>query len=371
VIRPAAGAGSPESKGKAHRLLSFGRRPQAPAPRRTSGQAVVLLRLLPGLLVAVAAFAVAVPHIDARNRQRDGEGAALLEQARVAALEGDYAGTVQVEWQTPAGTRTAQVHVRNADGVLYVDGERDLVAADSQRYVEGAGGWALAYGTEGAAELPDPTDNWDFRVVRGPLIAGTPTRVVEIIDRDTGEVRQRVYMEPGSFVVRREILDENGDPYRVVEFVEFTAVGKAPAVPDDYEESEPDEAAELPGDVPEEVGDGFELVNAYELDNGVTQLFYSDGLFAVSVFVDEGELDTGGLPSGATTREIEGEEVRAYATPTGDVLVWEDDDDRVVAWVSDAPPDEMAGVAASFTDDDDPGFWGRAADVVLDPFSWG
>ena len=328
-----------------------------------------LARLLPGLLAALAAFAVVVPHIDARDRQTDDEGAVLLEQARVAALEGDYAGTVQVEWQTPAGTQTARVHVRNADGVLYVDGERDLVAADSRRYVEGAGGWALAYGTAGVGELPDPTDNWDFRVVRGPRVAEVPTRVVEIIDRDTDEVRQRVYMEPGSFVVRREILDEDGDPYRVVEFVNFTAAGTAPSVPDDYDENEPDEASELPGGVPEEVGDGFELVNAYELDNGVTQLFYSDGLFVVSVFLDEGELDTGGLPSGATIREIAGEEVRAYATPTGDVLVWEDDDDRVIAWVSDAPPDEMVGVAASFTDDD-PSFWARAADVVLGPFSW-
>ena len=329
-----------------------------------------LFRTVP-VLAALTAVVVAGPHLDAQSRQTDDAGAALLERARLAALEGDYAGTVRVEWQSASGSQTAEVHVRSDDGVLYIDGERDVVASDAQRFVEGGSGWALVSGMENAVALPDPTDQWEFDVVNGPLVAGSPTRVIEISDRDSGEVRQRVYVEPGSFVVRREILDENGDPYRVVEFVNFRALGAAPSVPSDYDVDQPDETSGLPDDVPQEVGDGFELVNAYELDDGTVQLFYSDGLFVVSVFVDEGELDTGALPSDGTTREIDGEDVRAYTTPSSDVLVWEDDDDRVVAWVSDAPPDEMAGVAASFTSDDDPGFLGRAADVVLDPFSWG
>jgi negative regulator of sigma E activity len=330
-----------------------------------------MLRALPVAGAAVLAFAVAGPQLDASGRQTPDEGVELLEQARAAALESDYSGTVRVEWQTPSGTQTAEVDVRNDDGVLYVDGERDVVAAHSQRFVEDAGGWALAYGSADAGDLPDPTENWEFQVEQGPDVAGESTQLVEIVDRDSGDVRQRVYVVPGSFVMRREILDADGDTYRVVEFVDFRDTDGQPAVPDDYDAHDPDELSDLPDDVPEEVGDGFQLVNAYELDNGTAQLFYSDGLFVVSVFVDEGELDDDALPSGATTRDIDGVEVQAYATAMGDVLVWEDEDDRVVAWVSDAPPDDLAPVAASFTDDDDPGFLGRAADVVLDPFSWG
>jgi negative regulator of sigma E activity len=328
-----------------------------------------ILRTVAPALAVFVAFAVAGPRIDARDRQADDEGAALLEQARAAAREVDYAGTVQMTWQTPEGEQTAQVHVRHEDGVLSVDGERDVVAADSQRFVEGAGGWTLAEVGPEAGELPDPTEHWEFRVSDGPRIAGVPTRVVEVADLETGAVRQRVFLD-GSFMLRREILDESGDPYRVVEFVNFRGRGARSSVPDDYAIEQADPLSEPPGDAPDEVGDGYVLVGAYELDDDVVQLFYSDGLFGVSVFVDDGELDAGGLPAGAATREIEGEDVWAVATATGDVLVWEDDGDRVVAWVSNAPPDEMARVAASFTGDDDPGFWSRAADVVLGPFDW-
>jgi hypothetical protein len=323
------------------------------------------IRALPAALAAVAVIAVSGVSVTA---QEDGNRLYLDLLARAG--DGSFSGVVRVEWRDTTGEmQSTRVRVQRRGGVTAIDGDRGVLAANSDRYLEGAGGWT-SIGAAVSGDLPDLTEKWELRPTGTAFVASMRTAEVEVIERDSGLVRQRVYLtDVPPYVMKREILDANGDPYRVVEFVAHRGPTAGPqSAPAEYDVDEP-VAVDPPADVPEAVGDGYQLVSAYELDD-VVHLFYSDGLFGVSVFVDEGDLDADALPSGATKRDVEGEDVQAYATASGDVLVWEDEDDRVLAWVSDAPPDALAGVAASFTGDDEPSLWGRAADVVLGPFAW-
>ena len=59
-----------------------------------------------------------------------------------------------------------------------------------------------------------------------------------------------------------------------------------------------DEVA-APFRAPRSAGDRFHLVGRYDEDDHTLHLFYSDGLFSVSVFEQKGELDPTGLPAGA------------------------------------------------------------------------
>ncbi|MGH9025856.1 MAG: hypothetical protein ACRDWD_07050 [Acidimicrobiia bacterium] len=332
-----------------------------------------LRRLLPTL--AAAALIAGVPGLRGVDAGEGGVPAEVAELlARADAGRGNFAAVVEIEWHdTDGAIHTERVRVQRRDGIVVVDGARDVRATTTGRFVEGAQGWMSIGGVPGASEVPHAAAEWQLEMTGDrQKIAGVATFEVEAVDVDTGLVRQRLFLAPRApFLFQREILDENGDVLRAVHLVRLRP---APDIvdppPDDYAVEEPDSLAEPPGDVPETAGDGFHLVGAYELDDGVAHLVYSDGLFGVSVFVDEGELDTDALPAGAATAAVDGEDVRAYATAAGDVLIWQDDDDRVLAWVSDAPPDQLMGVAASFTGDDDPGVWGRAADVVLGPFAW-
>jgi hypothetical protein len=97
-------------------------------------------------------------------------------------------------------------------------------------------------------------------------------------------------------------------------------------------------------------------------------LYYSDGLFSMSVLEQQGALDWGTLPDGGTTTDVRGTTVRRYADPSATALVWERDG-VVYTCVSDAPTDvftadvgQLAGPGRSALE--------RAADFVLGPFGW-
>jgi hypothetical protein len=331
-------------------------------------------RVLP--TAAVAAMVVAgvsgLRGADAGERGVPAPIADLLQRAD--SDRGDFAGVVEVEWRdTDGDAHRARVRVQRQDGTVVVDGHRDVRAHGDDRYVESPGGWSSIGGVPDPTELVDPAAEWRLEATGDQReIAGHTTFEVEAVDVETGLVRERLYLaRRAPFLFQRETLDVDGEIVRSVALVRWQPGSDGlGAPPTGVVEEEPEVAVAPPGDVPETAGDGFRLVAAYDLADGVSQLVYRDGLFEVSVFVDEGELDPGALPPGAATRAVGGEEARAYSTAIGDVLVWQDDDDRVLAWVSDAPPDLLAAVAASFIGDDDRGPLGRAADVLLGPFAW-
>jgi sigma-E factor negative regulatory protein RseB len=181
-------------------------------------------------------------------------------------------------------------------------------------------------------------------------------------------------------MLRREQLDTRG---RTVHAVGFTSIGglagtligappaEAPTAPARSTSRQPHvvHGVAAPFRAPRAAGDRFRLVGRYDEAHGTLHLFYSDGLFSVSVFEQQGDLDPAGLPAGAEPRTVQGRDVRQYRTPGGVVMVWQSDD-VVYTSVSDAPVDQMDQVLADFGPSPTPNALDRVTNFVLGPFSW-
>ena len=175
----------------------------------------------------------------------------------------------------------------------------------------GADGASTLWHDAGPDQLPSPSEKWDLTTADGPRIVDRPTTVIVARDRD-GRVRARLYVDRATgLLLRREVLDTQGRTVHEVTFValsnvDSTAPGQATA---DHAAAPTSSAAndrltKVPDGyvAPSSAGEGFHLVARYRQGGGVVQLFYSDGLFNVSVFEQPGELDWGALPSGGTDK---------------------------------------------------------------------
>ena len=102
-------------------------------------------------------------------------------------------------------------------------------------------------------------------------------------------------------MLRREVLDRHGESVRSVGFVEVKKLGgarsAAPATPK-AKHGAPKKLGSVPKgyDAPVQIGTRYVLVGRYLRDDGTVQLYYSDGLFGISLFEQRGALDWNGLP---------------------------------------------------------------------------
>jgi sigma-E factor negative regulatory protein RseB len=331
--------------------------------------------------VALAALAPLALGPEPAAPSQTGPGAQLLDDARRAAQEQDFSGVLEVSWSDAKGEHSSDVSVRNANGVLALGDRPQVIVEGARRFVQGRDGWLAVWSDETQPDVPAPADKWQLAVRDGPTVAGRPTREVDATDRHDGRVRERLYLdEATSLLLRREQLDTRG---RTVRAVGFTSIGEpavgmfigslpaeAPQAPSRSTNRQPrtvDEVA-APFRAPASAGDGFRLAGQYDEPDDTLHLFYSDGLFSVSVFEQQGELDATGLPAGAESRTVAGRDVRQYRTPGGAVMVWQSGD-VVYTTVSDAPLDQLDDVLADFTPPHDSAL-DRVTDFVLGPFSW-
>jgi hypothetical protein len=343
------------------------------SPRRLALAATV------ATLAAVAPFVLAP---DSAAPAQPGPGAQLLDAARRAAQEQDYSGVLEVSWSDTRGEHSSNVSVRSANGVLALGDRPQVIVSGARRFVQGPNGWLSVWSQETQPNLPSPTAKWDLPVRDGPTVAGRPTREVDAIDRHTGRVRERLYLdEVTSLLLRREQLDTRG---RTVRAVGFTTIGEpavgvvvgpvpggTPQTPSGSTNRQPRVLHEVtaPFHAPRSAGDRFRLVGRYDEDGHTLHLFYSDGLFSVSVFEQKGQLDPTGLPAGAESRTVAGLDVRQYRTPGAVVQVW-GSADVVYTTVSDAPLDQLDAVLADVTPPRSTDPVTRVTDFVLGPFSW-
>jgi MucB/RseB N-terminal domain len=336
------------------------------------------------LLATVAALAGVAPLALAPEpaaTSQTGPGAQLLDDARRAAHEQDFSGVLEVTWSDARGEHSSDVFVRSANGVLSLGDRPQVIVDGARRFVQGPDGWLAVWSQETQPDVPPAADKWELAVHDGPTVAGRSTREVEVTDRDDGRVRERLYLDVStSLLLRREQLDTRG---RTVRTVGFTSIGEpagaffgavpaeAPRAPARSTSRQPrvlDEVA-APFRAPGSAGDRFRLVGRYDEADDTLHLFYSDGLFSVSVFEQEGELDATGLPAGAESRTVDGHDVHQYRTPGGVVMVWQSGD-VVYTTVSDAPVDEIDGVLAAFGPPGSNNALDRVTNFVLGPFSW-
>jgi hypothetical protein len=207
--------------------------------------------------------------------------------------------------------------------------------------------------------------------------------VVTASDRDSGTARLKVYCDRATGVMlRREVLNRRGEPVRAVGFVQVKKLGGTrsapPADPPSgsgraRDDAAPDRVGGIPDGyaAPPTVAGGFRLAGRYVRDDDVVQLYYSDGLFGVSVFQQRGGLDWNGLPRGGDVERVGDSDGRGYAAAGGTVLVWEHDGvTRTI--VSDGTVADLRDFAVAFDDRSgtDDSLLEDVADFVLGPFGF-
>ena len=349
---------------------------------RALATGIARLVALAGLVVAGAALSAgASPSWAATNGAAAvvfGAQAAvdLLERSREAAQSEAFTGTVVVQWHEGRRRHTEQVPVRSARGVMHLGD--DVVGAGSRRLVHGPDGWLTLWGHDVAALGPSPTAKYSFSTSPGPRVAGRPTDMVEVrLGSPGGRLRERLYFDQTTeLVLRRELLDARGKPYRSVAFATISAArGSTPAAsPHPARSQEPVPARRLDDSyaAPKRLGAGYQLMGTYAKGQGVIQLFYSDGLHGLSVFEQRGRLTSMaalGRPGSGKEVEIAGHSVRAYSASVGDAAVWEGDG-VVFTAVSDAPWADLAAAIGDLPHAEPPGRLRRLAQVVVSLLRW-
>jgi hypothetical protein len=340
-------------------------------------------RARPVLVIAAVAALAVVGFADAGVRAVAGQAdpaEQLLSDSRRAAEEHDFAGVLEVTWSDASGSRSHEVPVTNTGGVLALGDEGQVVVEGPRRFVHETQGWFAVWSSADQPAVPSPSQKWDLRVREGPVVAGRTTRAVEVAERGDGPVRERLSFDVSTgILLRRELLDRRGD---IVRSVGFVSIGDTPgaffgAVPAETPRAPRSSAARQPHAIdsvgspfraPERAGDGFRLSGRYRDTDGTVQLFYSDGLFGVSVFEQEGELDWNELPEGEA-RTVGDHDARQYRTPTGVVTVWESGD-VVYTTVADAPADQLDELLADLAPTGSPSAFERVTSFVLGPFDW-
>jgi MucB/RseB N-terminal domain len=305
----------------------------------------------------------------------------LLVGARHAATEHDFTGVLEVSWSDDGGAHSREVSVRSTNGVLALGDQGEVVVDGQSRFLHATDGWLAMWRSATQPDVPSPSQKWELTLRDGPVIAGRPTRQVDAADRDQGRVRERLYFDESTgLMLRREQLGQRGNTVRAVGFVSIDEApgasfgvvpAEAPRTPQRAAARQPQsiETVSAPFRAPSTAGDGFRLAGRYRDAADTVQLFYSDGLFGVSVFEQEGKLDWSGLPAGGDARTVAGHDGRRYGTPAGVVTIWESDD-VVYTAVTDAPDDQVDELLADFASTDDPSTVERVTSFVLGPFSW-
>jgi hypothetical protein len=325
----------------------------------------------------VAALAVffAIPQ-DA-SADDSGRVGALLARSREVATQQDYEGTMVVRWRAGGKMRERTVAVRVHDGTLRLGHGRVLGAGDRRLMKEG-GQSRLIWSEPPPSKLPDPSDKYRFTVLGAAPVAGRATTAVAIERADGSAGRERLYFDRASGLLLRRDQWDHGRLTRRVAFVRITD-----PVPGDGDSraasrlgagagNQPPATGEAPDDVSaaRRLGDGFELMGTYGRPDGDTQLYYSDGLFGLSLFAADGDLAWDELPEGGQAVEVGDVDARVYRTPAGSAVLWDDEDVTYTA-VTDAPLHEVEVIIADLERRHEPSTLDDIGRFVTRPFSWG
>jgi hypothetical protein len=334
-----------------------------------------VLALAIGALAALAVLVVGLAGARGAGADDSAPGAAMLRRSATALRGLRFDGTVVVDWRDAAGLHHQTVPVQVDDGVLHVGDDR-LLSAGARRLLRTGSGWQLMWSGAPTGSEPDATAKYRF-VITGPSqVADRPAQEVVVRRRGTSAPREVLYFDRGTgMLLRRDDLDAQGRLARRFAFARMTRPAPAhAAAPGDVPSSRrdaPRALAKVPSDLraPKTVGRGFKLAGAYSQPDGSVQLYYSDGLFGLSVFERPGELDWGALPAGGRTEQVGDVRAHVYRTVAGTAVVW-GTDEVTFTCVTDAPVEEVAAVTSSLA----PASSSTMEDVghfVTAPFSWG
>jgi hypothetical protein len=330
-------------------------------------------------LGCLAAWSVVNGLLPASGAAEETNAVELLDRAREAVQTQSFEGLVVVEWHDGQRRHTAEVPVRSAGGVLRFGDE--VVGAGARRMVHGTDGWLSLWGHDVTTLGPSPTAKYRLTVEPGPDVAARPTDMLGVAVVGASRLRERLYVDRASgLLLRRELLDSQGHPYRSVAFttiitgstVVAAAASGAPRVTRSQEPA-PARHLKAPYKLKSRIGSGYRRLGAYK-SGGVVQQYFSDGLHGLSVFEQRGHLkatesDLAGETGSGRRVEIAGRTMRAYSASVGEAVVWESDG-LVYTAVTDAPWSDLAGAVRDLPHADPPGRLRRVAQAVVSLFRW-
>jgi sigma-E factor negative regulatory protein RseB len=281
-----------------------------------------------------------------------------------------FDGVVVVEWRDEEGRHREQVPVHQQDGRVEVGSGDHTVAGDASRVMINGQAWTTLGGGHGEDTTALTRGKYRVSHRAGPMIAGSPTTQYEATR--AGRVVERVYVHENSgLVLRREVLDANGDVARSISFMRVQeSAGDTPTSSTVPPEAGPRPVDDLDGPYqdPASAGDGFRLIGRWQHSDDLAQLYYSDGVLSVSVFEQPGHLDWDTLPAGGVDADVNGRAARRYALPVGEAWVFERGG-VVYTCVGDASAEELAALADDVSQPDESRVE-RLAEMVVDPFRW-
>lgn len=366
---------------------------------RAAVVAVAAAAALPSLLTA----AVASPVTTTGPGQGDGVQADGSDPGALERLDGAVTATSETPLR---GQVTVASFGRGGPQVTTVELVR---RADGRTRVSRGGAWELGTDGDGSylrsprtgqlLELGGlPTAGFDrtrflagYKVLDGgssQLDTG-PAHRLEVVDRGDGRVRETLHVDRATgLVVRRETVDVDGMPVRVVAYTQLEVDDGVEARRSEVEDDEELERETLALDPVERralerrgipasasLPGGFDLLDASEIRSAETptvHLRYGDGLYTLSVYVQLGTL-AGGATRDAVLLDL----------PDGDGAVWRwpGSEPRRVVWtgdrhtftaLTDAPTGVLLAAVAGLPNDPPPSTlerltrgWTRVTDRLL------
>ncbi len=271
-----------------------------------------------------------------------------FDGARRAEERLSFAGSVNVSWDDAKGPHSDHLDVRAAGGSIQLQGGSTLLAEPGGTTMarRPGGDWDLLWaGAPTSTGRPDVDEKYDLTPVDEPaptMVASRPTHLVEV--RQAGVVRERLFLDTeNELLLRREQLDLSGHPVHVVAFSSIDlgsqiAGPPTPAHPSDHSPrrlSSVSSPTGLPG--------GYRRVDAYR-DKGAVQVLYSDGLYDLSVFEQQGALAASDVPKSGKQVKVGSSKGWIYAWAGGQVLLLRRGH-TVYSLVSEAPVDQLMAAA--------------------------
>ena len=313
------------------------------------------MRRIVGLAAAAAVLVGSAPLAYARAARADTQRDPL-DEARRAAEQTSFSGSATLQWRDASNLRTEQLTVKGAHGTVLAQGERSAMAVGAERliYSPGAGWeelWPAGLGSAGNVQLDDA---YDVRAAGTDHVAGYATDVLEVLK--AGVVRERLDLEAATrLLLRRRQYDSAGNLFRAFEFDQIqigNASVTAPATPAAPKQNVPRplswSAVPASERQPQRLSAGYQRLGAYR-QGSVVQLVYSDGLYDLSLFQEEGGLDSGDLPAQRQATRVDSRPAWGFSWPGGEGIVWTAGR-TVYTLVGDVPADELTAVAGSVSE---------------------
>jgi sigma-E factor negative regulatory protein RseB len=308
----------------------------------------------------------------------DSEALRLLRDAGGAVLSTPYEGTQFITTWSDTGATTSLIRVSHTPSQgTYIEVRRTTADSGGVTY-EPDGGDARGGLTGFTPKMLDLMAR-NYSVVRGSedSVCGRPARVVEA-RRPDGSPAGRFWIDRATgLMLHRELIDGQGRAVSITGFYDIRIGQPKPQVRDVQTVASPwghELAAADLGflrsggwTVPATLPGHLELYDARRADrDGVVHLGYSDGLSAVSVFIQRGALDErrfarwSKINSGGRT-VYEHNALQRWA-------VW-NSDEYVYTVLADAPQGTADSVIAALPHGG-PGFWGRLGRGLKRLGSW-